>query len=366
MGKANMEPSLNRAPPVSLERLITRVMPPAAREEVAGDLWERFRSSWRYVGEAAVTLPFVVVSQMRRATSGPKLMLEAFILFATLGGFHAAWLTTGSVSAWQRALPPTLAGLAALLLRDAYRTTDRWTARRALWDIVAVTLAIAVSQACVGLLASLGAISPDWRLPSLWLYGGIFGGLMMLFILRTGVDLVSATPSGALGSPNTQELEADYLHFQANVRFKNWTENTALAILVALGCWLDLGARPIVAAIGFAWNGLTLALMAYNLTRGRPKPLPSSLELPDIASFYRSELERQRRAIRFVWWWYFVPLYAGLVTNLITPGLRDNRPLLTATGVGSLALLMATIAHVNRARRRQLEDKIAELSAIAR
>ena len=40
-----MEPRLNAAPPAVLERAVTRLIPPAAREEVAGDLYERFRST---------------------------------------------------------------------------------------------------------------------------------------------------------------------------------------------------------------------------------------------------------------------------------------------------------------------------------
>lgn len=359
-----MEPSLNRAPPLALERVVTRLIPPAAREEVAGDLWERFRSSWLYVAEAAVTLLFVVASQMRRATSAPVLLLEAYILFASLGGFEAAWLTQGDVAAWQRALLPTGAGLLALLLRDAYRTTDRWTAGRAGWDILAVSLAIAASQLCFQRLASIGAISADWRLPPIWLYGGTVLALMITFILRTGVDLVTPFPPQVMAGPTARNLEDDYRRFAANVGFKNWTENGALAIMIPVAFWFDWHARPVVATVGYGWIAITLALIAYNLTIGRPKPLPHGTSLPNVADFYRAELARQCRAIRFVWWWYFIPLFAGLITNLIAPGLRDSRPLLAIAGFAFAFALAATIDGVNRGRRRQLEDKITQVSAI--
>ena len=52
-----MEARLNAGPPRMLERAIERLIPPLVREEVAGDLWERFRSPARYVADAAAALP---------------------------------------------------------------------------------------------------------------------------------------------------------------------------------------------------------------------------------------------------------------------------------------------------------------------
>ena len=300
---------------------------------------------------------------MRRATSAPMLVVEAFILVACLGGFQPGWLTPGGVAAWQRTLPPTMLALVALLLRDAYRTTDRWTAARAACDILAVTVSIGLSQALVGLLASRGTISPDWRVAPFWLYGGMLFALMMLFILRTGVDLVAPAPAGQ--GRDVGHVVRDYQAFRTNVRVKNWVENGVLAIIVAIGLWADLRARPVVAAIGFAWGGLTLALIAYNLARGAPRPLPREAGLRGVVDLYRHALERQRRAIRFVWWWYYVPLFAGLGANLVAPGVRAGAPLPAFAGLACVAALATGIARLNRERTRQLERKSAELGLLA-
>lgn len=355
-----MEPGLNAAPPALLERIVRTLLPPAVREEVAGDLWERFRSPAQYLAEAAAALPFIIFSQMRRATNAPMFALQAYILFASFGGFEPAGRGEG-VPMWQRVLVVTVPSLIMLLLRDAYRTTDRWTLGRAAADALAVVVAILASQAAVIALAAAGVIDPSWRMPVGWLFGGIVFSLMMLFIMRTGVELAATDPRLAASEPM---VDQDYERFRQNVRFKNAVETGALSLIVAVALWFCSTARPLVAAIGFSWIALTLLMVAHNLTRGRVRPLSGDLGLTDKIAFYRGELVRQRGAIRFVWWWYFVPLFAGLGTNLIVPGLIAHQPAMMLGGIGCVALLGYVIGKVNKDRRRQIEDKIAVLDAL--
>ena len=82
-----MEARLNAGPPRMLERAIEHLIPPLVREEVTGDLCERFRSPVRYVADAAAALPYLIVSQIKRATNGPAFALLAFTIFASFGGF---------------------------------------------------------------------------------------------------------------------------------------------------------------------------------------------------------------------------------------------------------------------------------------
>jgi len=69
--------------------VIRLLIPPACREHVLGDLWERYTSPRQYVVDALRTLPFVIWSQIRR-TSDPLLLamqvLPAFVFFGGLAG----------------------------------------------------------------------------------------------------------------------------------------------------------------------------------------------------------------------------------------------------------------------------------------
>src|SRR6185503_7620798 len=48
------------------EAVVAILLPPASREEVLGDLYERFRSPSRYAVDALITVPMVVISRIRR------------------------------------------------------------------------------------------------------------------------------------------------------------------------------------------------------------------------------------------------------------------------------------------------------------
>src|SRR6266404_6104641 len=64
------------------ERVVAFFIPPACREEVLGDLHERFLSTPRYVADALSTVPLVIVSRIRRSTDPVLLLMEAIVLFS--------------------------------------------------------------------------------------------------------------------------------------------------------------------------------------------------------------------------------------------------------------------------------------------
>ena len=53
-------------PPKTFEALVAVVIPPACREEVLGDLHERYRSTRRYGLDVASTVPLVILSRIQR------------------------------------------------------------------------------------------------------------------------------------------------------------------------------------------------------------------------------------------------------------------------------------------------------------
>ena len=77
---AGMDRKVETCPPKVIERVVQLLMPPASREHVLGDLSERYVSPRQYLVDALRTLPFVVVSRVRR-TSNPPLDTAVVVMF---------------------------------------------------------------------------------------------------------------------------------------------------------------------------------------------------------------------------------------------------------------------------------------------
>jgi hypothetical protein len=112
-----MEAALN-GPPEWLERMVLFAIPPAAREGVAGDLWETYQNPAQYAAAALATVPFVAWSQMRRNLNLPALILQSALIFLCFGG------------------AATLGALPVLMLREAYRPITRPSPRRAIREAI--------------------------------------------------------------------------------------------------------------------------------------------------------------------------------------------------------------------------------------
>jgi hypothetical protein len=75
------------------EAIVSVLIPPACREEVIGDLHERFKSSSQYAVDALRTVPLVIISRIRRTADPQMLLIQAFALYMSFLG--AAWLKGG-------------------------------------------------------------------------------------------------------------------------------------------------------------------------------------------------------------------------------------------------------------------------------
>lgn len=64
---------MHSAPPKTAERIVGFLIPPASREEVLGDLYERCTSSGQYILDALLVLPRVILSRIRRTTDAQVL-----------------------------------------------------------------------------------------------------------------------------------------------------------------------------------------------------------------------------------------------------------------------------------------------------
>jgi hypothetical protein len=126
-----MEAAL-KTPPLLLERTVAFLIPPAARESVAGDLWERYRSPAQYMGEALGALPFVIASQARRNANLPVIGLQGFLLFCCF-------------NEWTRqAVLFAIGFFFFLLVTSAYQSLSAPSASRAGMDPVLVAFGLMV------------------------------------------------------------------------------------------------------------------------------------------------------------------------------------------------------------------------------
>src|ERR1700761_6294141 len=111
-----------KAPSKLAEAFVAVVLPPACREEVLGDLRERYRSPGQYALDALSTAPLVILSRIRRTTSSEMLLLQSILFYLSFVG--AAWWQGGELlredeGLARLAIPASLA-LLGLVLHDAY------------------------------------------------------------------------------------------------------------------------------------------------------------------------------------------------------------------------------------------------------
>jgi drug/metabolite transporter (DMT)-like permease len=127
-----------------IEKIVGILIPPACREEVLGDLREKNDGVQLFIYDALRTIPFVIMSRIRRTTDSVVLLMEAFCCYVSF--LAAAWVLQPSIVATREgllrlAIPGAIA-LSVLVLADAYANPRKKSFLRPV-------LAVALSFACV-------------------------------------------------------------------------------------------------------------------------------------------------------------------------------------------------------------------------
>jgi hypothetical protein len=175
------------------EAIAAILIPPACREEVLGDLFERNATPRQYVRDALRTVPLVIAGRVRRTTDPGLLGMHAIVLY--LSFFGAAWLEVPTLvyerwGFWRLAIPCT-PGLLALLLEDTYANRSPASALRLLRGPMFALAAALVSQ------AALWADGSPLTLPfSIVLIGGL-----LALILTYAIRLLFQPPSKSQQGP---------------------------------------------------------------------------------------------------------------------------------------------------------------------
>jgi hypothetical protein len=240
-----------------LERLIGLLIPPACREEILGDLHERYQSLPQYLFNMCSVTPMVIVSRIRRTADPQVLLLESFALYLAFLGATLLQDRTFLLAenALLRLALPCATTLVGALLEAAYTRPGRHSqlqlARGPALGIFAALLCQEVLR-----YADSDAVVPQWIM-----LNGSAMGLLLLSGIRFLFPPVTTRPSGAAGPA--------YWLKQAG-------EPVAIApsVMAVLRC---LAAFSAVAIVG-AWTGSALlvkvltgtvaaALVIYELNR---------------------------------------------------------------------------------------------------
>jgi hypothetical protein len=307
--------ALPEGPPERLDRIVRRLIPPAAREAVVGDLWETYQSPSQYAREALRTVPFVVFSQMRRHFNLPALILQAMVLYACLGAPAAALL------------------LPVLMVAEAYQPEGRPSPRRAMREAIMVAFALVIVMQVIW--STTHGRSP-LTVDGVWLGIGLFfiGPCLspLLCLLRTGLIVRSdQRPTLASRDWTAGDLAKDRAGFLARLRGVQLLEAAVLGG-AALACWRlpGLGVPGQMLALFYAAAALFLALNTPSA--------PAAEDFLSVRAGYQRDLTRHYQLRRFLWWLWCTPALLVLHANAI--GVSVSGHLVGGTLQGIAAIML--------------------------
>lgn len=182
-------------PPKAIETLLAFLIPVACREYVLGDLHERFTSTRQYVVDGARTVPYVILSRIRRVTDMRVLLMEASALYFSF--MSAAWKLEGIAflheeRSFLRLAIPTVVTLLVLITGDSY--SDPGFPKSPLRPILEAI--VGVGSAFLSEVA-LEAANPTLALPRLVMLSGSTMGIVLVSALRIVFPRNTNRPRGA-------------------------------------------------------------------------------------------------------------------------------------------------------------------------
>jgi hypothetical protein len=177
---------MDSGPSKSAEALVAFFVPRACREEVLGDLHERYSSPCQYGLDALRTVPLVILSRIRRTADPQLLLIQAFALyvaFLATSWFQDEALLCAPWGLLRLAVPAAMA-LLGLILEDAYANPERQSQLSLIRGPVAGLGLALVSQ------SMFRAGNPDLAVPR-WI---LFYGCGMSLVLSSAVRVLFRQP----------------------------------------------------------------------------------------------------------------------------------------------------------------------------
>ena len=176
------------------EAIAAILIPPACREEVLGDLYERNATPQQYFCDALRTVPLVIAGRIRRTSDLRLLAMYAIVLYFSF--YAAAWFEVQSLlyerwGLWRLAIPWAF-GLLALVLEEAYAKPGEASVVRLLRGPIAALSAAFLSQ------AALWASGSHLTLPLAIVLRGSASGLVWILVIRSSFQPPSKSQRGPI------------------------------------------------------------------------------------------------------------------------------------------------------------------------
>jgi len=335
-------------PPELIERIAGLLIPPACREQVLGDLAERFTSTGQYLADLASLLPYVIASRIRRNWDPNQALIEGFAAFVSYVG-ALYWLQADRAGMIQWIGFAMALTLALLALVDAYARPNA--------TVPAVRVLIACSFCVLILVWALPAYAGTWAL----------GGLTCTALIAGHRTLLPprsvAALAGGMQLSGAEDLLQRIQRFETRVRRRNAREYVAAAaVIVFFSNFLTQLITPalrvacMLIIAGALWN------IVHLRRRGRARSIPNAPTRQALIDFYRSELARQRDLLKNVMAWALVPMLPGLLTFLGANLAAHPRAWAAMLPLAAIsALVFVLIWSANRHAAFELEQEIHRL-----
>jgi hypothetical protein len=226
---------------IVIEKIVGMFIPPACREEVLGDLREKNDGAQLFLYDALRTIPFVILSRVRRTTDSVVLLMEAFCCYVSF--LAVALVAQPSMLAaregWLRLAIPGAIALAVLVIADAYANPRKKSVLRPV-------LAVALAFACVFLVHAIRPL-----MPGMMLAVGSGMSLMLLLALRMLFPPLADRPQQIQGPAFWQKQEI--------VAAGVLKTTAAIAGILLVGSWVP--DRLKAPALGMAVAGVVIYVM---------------------------------------------------------------------------------------------------------
>ena len=254
----------------------------------------------------------------------------------------------------------TLLAILVLLLRDAYQPVKCPSTGVAILQAQAVSMLTMLYMCCGNPGGVYHVQNRQWSL--LFISVVLPFSMPVMGMLRAGVILrrerQECLPDAEMA---LEDMARDYRQFEQRTRRANRLEIAALFLAMAAGAGFILYFGPSLAPAGWALLCVFALASAWLLVRGTTPALPRGTDFATLRTLYKHELARQNQIRRFMWWLWFAPVLALLVT-MMGRGMNAGQPLLTVLGTVWMVLAGFWIATLNRERGGFVSEKIGALA----
>jgi hypothetical protein len=302
-----MEAEPLKAPPPLLEGFVGALVPPAAQEAIMGDLFELYQSPLQYMVSAARTIPFVLVSQIRRQANIPAMIFQAL---ASSACFIGILLSLHQPIVMTNLLLVIAATIVVALILDVYRNDKPTSENRA--ALAAIITAIAVVAYAFYVLVVAFNASHLYARQFSWTF---FPWLLIIF----GMPSLCALPASfIIGLEAFDDVDvADISHnnltqhfsrFELQARLRNNLETVLLTFSGAISSVIMWRVGLSLSLVGSLVAAIYAASVLYLLIYGAPKQTVPKGDFLYLRFAFQQEMTRQYQLRAFVGWLGPAPL----------------------------------------------------------